>query len=58
MDLENGRRTVEDLLPASQRKDYDTQTRVFLQPLRAFGGSIRNDPNGDGHGVLFLAIKR
>jgi len=57
-DLEATRTFFEDLTPAAQRRQYDEQVRVFLQPLRAVGGSIRSDPNGDVHGEVILAVKR
>lgn len=58
VDLENGRRLMEDLLPASSRFEYDEKARVLLQPFRALGGSVRTDPNGDVHGSLLIAIRR
>jgi hypothetical protein len=56
-DLENGRRTIEDLVPAAQRANYD-KSRVLLQPIKALGGSLRIDNSGDTHGQLLLAISK
>ena len=56
-DLENGRKTIEDLVPPAERATYD-KSRVLLQPIKALGGSIRTDENGDTHGQLLLAISK
>jgi hypothetical protein len=56
-DLDNGRQTLEGLVPPAQRTTYD-KSRVLLQPIKALGGSIRADANGDTHGQLLLAISK
>lgn len=57
VDLENGRRTLENLLTPQQRQEYDQKVRVFLQPLRALGGSLRTEESGEVHGTLFVAVR-
>jgi hypothetical protein len=56
-DIENGRRAVEDLVPASQQPGYD-KTRVLLQPIKAVGGSFRIDDDGSAHGQLLVAVSK
>ena len=56
-DLQNGRRTMEDLFTPAQHDNYD-KSRVLLQPIKALGGGFRTDDNGDTHGQLLLAISK
>jgi len=56
-DLQNGRRTMEDLFTTAQHDSYD-KSRVLLQPIKALGGGFRTEDNGDTHGQLLLAISK
>jgi hypothetical protein len=55
LDLEDGRRLMETMLPPAQQTSYE-KSRVLLQPFRALGANFRTDPNGDVHGTILLAI--
>jgi Protein of unknown function (DUF3352) len=57
VDIENTRRAMEDLVQPVQRETYD-KSRVLLQPIKALGGSVRTDSDGDAHGELLLIITK
>ena len=58
VDVEGARHFAEDSMTGSARSDYDAKAKVFLQPMRAFGGSVHTDASGEVHGVFLLAIKQ
>jgi hypothetical protein len=55
--LEEARRTLEDLVPAQALETY-TKARAFFRPIKALGANLITDDSGDSHGEAILAISK
>lgn len=58
VDGEGVRTLVDQFLDQSQRRDYDLLVHPFAVPLKALGGNVRVDNNGDAHGRMVVAVRK